>query len=172
LNALPRLAQAGVDGVNIHTLPDVAYQPFAFTHVAGSWQASVKPLFYGLIMFARAAPAGARLVGTSYPTVSGLRTWATRGPGNTVRVVLTNATTARRLTLAVRPPGRVSSASLARLTAPGLTATSGVTLAGQSFDPAASLSGRRQAPLLQAVQGRYVVVLPPASAALLTLRLG
>lgn len=170
LNALPRLAQAGVDGVNIHTLPHASYQPFAFTRVAGSWQASVKPLFYGLILFARAAPAGARLLPTSHPSVSGLQTWATRGPGRAIRVVMTNASAVRRFTLAIRPPGGVTSAKLERLTAPGLTAKSGVTLAGQRFDAAAVLSGRRRITLLQPVQGRYIIVLPPASAALLTFR--
>ena len=171
LNALPRLAQAGVDGVNVHTLPHVAYEPFAFTRVAGSWQASVKPLFYGLMMFAQAAPADARMLHIRHPTVSGLQTWATRGPGGAIRLVLTNTSAVRRLTLAVRPPGGISSASVERLTAPDLTATSGVTLAGQSFGPAGLLSGRRWAPRLQPVHGRYVVGLPPASAALLTLKL-
>lgn len=171
LNALPRLAQAGVDGVNVHTLPHAPYQPFSLSDAGGRPRASVKPVFYGLLLFARAAPAGARLLATSQPAVSGLQTWATRGPGRTIRVVMTNDSPLRRLTLAVRPPGRTGSATLERLTAPGLTALWGVRLAGQAVGGSALLSGRRRTTTLQPVQGRYVVALPPASAALLTLRL-
>jgi len=57
--------------------------------------------------------------------------------------------------------------------APGLTATSGVTLAGQSYGSVTTtgrLVGRRQTVSLEPVRGRYLVSLPPASAALLTVR--
>jgi hypothetical protein len=170
LNVLPRLAQAGVDGVNVHTLPHASYQPFAFSHSAGVERVSVKPVFYGMLLFARAAPAGARLLATSQPAVTGLQTWATRGPGKTIRVVMTNDSALRRLTLAVRPPASAGAASLERLTATGLTALWGVRLAGQAVGGSATLAGRRQKTIVQPLGGRYVVALPPASAALLTLR--
>jgi hypothetical protein len=170
LDALPRLAQAGVDGVNVHTLPHASYEPFAFGHAAGGLRVSVKPIFYGLLLFARAAPAGARLLATSHSGVSGLQTWATRGPDKTIRVVLTNDSPLRRLTLGVSAPGSAGSGSLERLTAPGLTALWGVRLAGQAVGGSATLTGRPDVTLLRPVRGRYVVVLPPASAALLTLR--
>jgi uncharacterized protein YciW len=88
-------------------------------------------------------------------------------------VVLINDSASRGLTLAVRSPRRARSATLERLSAPGLLARSGVTLGGQSFGSVtrtAMLSGSRRLTPLEPVQDRYVVELPPASAALLTLR--
>jgi hypothetical protein len=173
LDALFHLARAGVDGVNVHTLPGVSYEPFAFSRSRGTWEASVKPIYYGLLLFAQAAPAGSRLLPTSHPSEKFLRAWATRGRGGAVRVVLINDSASRGLTLAVRSPRRARSATLERLSAPGLLARSGVTLGGQSFGSVtrtAMLSGSRRLTPLEPVQDRYVVELPPASAALLTLR--
>ncbi len=168
LEVLFRMAQAGVDGVNVHTLTHVSYEPFAFSRRGGRWRASVKPLYYGLVMFGRAAPAGARVLSTQHPALDGLETWATRGPGKTVRVLIINESPAR-LTLAVRSPQGSGTASLERLIAPSLTATSGVTLAGQRYAASGRLTGRRRTLSLQPVQGRYVVSLPSAGAALLTI---
>jgi hypothetical protein len=59
-----------------------------------------------------------------------------------------------------------------RLRAPGLRATTGVTLAGQSFGTTTStgeLAGHFTATTLQPIRHQYVVELAPASAALLTL---
>jgi hypothetical protein len=173
LDELFGLAQAGVDGVNIHTLPHVSYEPFSFSRPAGRWQARVEPLYYGLLLFARAAPAGSELLATSHRADAALQTWATRDSRRTVRVVLINESPDRRLTLAVRAPGPTRSATLEWMEAPGLTATSGVTLAGQSYGSVTTtgrLVGRRRAISLEPVRGRYVVSLAPASAALLTVR--
>jgi hypothetical protein len=89
-----------------------------------------------------------------------------------VRVVVINDSSVRRLTIAVRPAQPAATATLERLIAPGLTATGGVTIGGQSFGSAtttAMLQGRASVSALRPLQGRYVVELPPASAALLTL---
>jgi len=173
LDELFALARAGVDGVNIHTLPHVSYEPFAFSRVAGRWEARVNPLYYGLLLFARSAPAGSELLATSHRPDAALRTWATRGPRGAVRVVLINESADRPLTLIVRPPEPARSARLERLEAPGLTATIGVRLAGQSYGAVTTtgrLVGARRAPTVDPVQGRYVISLPPASAALLIVR--
>lgn len=172
VDALFHMARAGVDGVNVHTLPDATYQLFTFSHSAGRWEARVKPMYYGLLLFTRAAPAGSRLLPTSHPIDDDLRTWATRGTRGTVRVVLINDSMTHAMTLAVGPPQPASSATLERLAAPGLTAAGGVTLAGQTFGPVtttAALAGPLRASVLPPIQNRYVVRLPPASAALLTL---
>jgi hypothetical protein len=171
-DALFRMARAGVDGVNVHTLARASYAPFAFTRRDGRWLAEVRPLYYGLLLFGRAAPAGARLLSTRHPALGGLETWATRGPGGTVRVLIINDSPTRRLVLAVRAPRPAASAQLQRLRAPGLAATSGVTLAGQSYgalSATARLTGRRRLIELEPVAGRFVLTLPAASAALLTL---
>jgi hypothetical protein len=174
LDALFALARSGVDGVNLHTLPEVSYQLFTFTHSHGEWEASVKPIYYGLLLFTQAAPAGSRLVRTTQPGERALRTWATRDPGGTVRVVLINDSGSHGLTVAVRPPEASSRrAELERLTAPGLLARSCVTLGGRSFGAltsTATLAGVRRISLLKPVDQRYVIKLAPASAALLTVR--
>jgi hypothetical protein len=62
LDTLFNMARVGVDGVNIHTFHNAFYEPFAVSEDAGRWTAEVRPLYYGLLMFARAAPPGARLL--------------------------------------------------------------------------------------------------------------
>jgi hypothetical protein len=170
LDALFNLDRVGVDGVNVHTLVDSNYQPFTFTHDGGVWRAQVKPLYYGLLMFARAAPPGSRLLPTAGGPSSGpVRTWATRAPDGTVRAVVINDSRAR--TVAVAPPSGSTSATLMRLTAPTVRSTSGVTIGGQSFGSSTttgSLPGAGRVTGLRRVAGRYVVVLPAASAAMLT----
>jgi Glycosyl hydrolase family 79 C-terminal beta domain len=175
LAALHGMARAGVDGVNIHTLNDVPYEPFAFTDAGGRWQASVKPMYYGLLAFSRADPPGSRFLPTSLPRrVAGLRIWANRASDGSTRLVLINTSRHRGLVFAVRPPGSSGgNASLERLTAPGLTATSGVSLGGQSYG-ASTTTGELAGPLrtqtLRPVGQRYVVSLPAASAALVSWR--
>jgi hypothetical protein len=172
LDTLFRLYRAGVMGVNIHTLANVPYQPFTFARSSGRWRASVKPMYYGLLLFDRAAPPGARLVPTLHTARSALRSWATVGPDGTTRLVLINDSEREPLTIAVAAPHSAASASLELLRAPGLRATAGVSLAGQGFGARTStgrLAGAFEATSPQQVQRRYVVRVPPASAALLTL---
>ena len=109
-DALFSLIKAGVDGVNMHTLPNSAYQLFAFSHHGGRWHAAVRPVYYGLQLFAAAAPVGARLIGLKgLRGAPGLSAWATRGPDGTVRVVLTNKSQrANRNVTFASPPARSS----------------------------------------------------------------
>ena len=78
-DALFSLVRARVDGVNLHTLPNSAYELFTFARRGRVWRASVKPVYYGLELFAQAAPAGARLLPvTGAARTPGLSVWATR----------------------------------------------------------------------------------------------
>src|SRR5205807_5734988 len=61
LDTLLEMARIGADGVNIHTFPGAVYGLFSFAHRGGRWSAHVRPEYYGLMMFARAAPPGAQL---------------------------------------------------------------------------------------------------------------
>lgn len=170
LDALFSDASVGVDGVNIHTYPGAVYQLFRFSHTGTGWQALVEPEYYGLLMFSDAAPPGARLLATSGGSEA-IRVWATRDRRGSTRVVLINDDQARSYVVSLRVARVRGVAALQRLEAPSARATRGVTLGGQSFDPASTsgaLSGQRSIGAVSATAGRYVVRLPSASAALLT----
>lgn len=128
------------------------------------------PVYYGLMTFAQAAPAGSRLLRTTAPG-GGLKVWATKAPDGHVRIVLINKNLGRSRAIAVRGPAGAS-ATLELLRAPGIAAKLGITLGGQGFG-ATTTTGILPAPTsattVRATNGSYLIELPPASAALLTL---
>jgi hypothetical protein len=173
LDTLFNMAAVGVDGVNIHTFSKALYEPFSFAHSRGGWQAHVEPLYYGMLMFVRAAPAGSRVLSTRSAGLSkALRIWATRAPDGAVRVTVINNSPSRTMVLAVRPPNTTSGAAvLERLTAPTLRSRTGVMIGGQTFGASTTtgeLTGTYDTTTLEPIQHRYVVEVPPASAALLS----
>ena len=172
LDALFAMASVGVDGVNIHTVPNSINELFTFKRVNGEWQGDVHPDYYGLLMFAQAAPAGSRLLKISGPTRGAFRAWATLAPDGHVRVVLINTNAARAQVVTVRAPSAVAPATLQRLTARALTAKSGVSFGGQSFGSETStgmLAGPALPTTVAPAAGEYHVTVPAASASLLTL---
>ena len=171
LDAVFQMARVGVDGVNLHTYPGAPYELFTFKHRHGRWQGVVAPEYYGLQMFAQAAPTGSSLLRWS-GSLGDVRAWATRAPGGTIHVVLINEDTARSQSVSVRVAGATASATLESLRGKGITATSGVTLGGQSYGSATStgtLAGHSTLPVVPNTSGAYDVQVPQASAAMLTL---
>jgi Glycosyl hydrolase family 79 C-terminal beta domain/Glycosyl hydrolase family 30 beta sandwich domain len=171
LDAVFQMARVGVDGVNIHTYPGAPYELFSFTRRHGGWRGLVAPEYYGLEMFAQAAPPGSRLLRTS-GSLGNVRAWATRAPDGAVHVVLINEYTAQSRTVTVRIPGARGSATLERLRGKGISATTGVTLGGQTYGTATrtgTLAGHSTVTSVGRKNGAYVVKLPRASAAMLTL---
>jgi hypothetical protein len=169
LDALFEMARAGVSGVNIHSFPGALYGLFDFSHQNGQWSATVKPEYYGALLFARAASPGSRLLQTTAPT--GLKTWATRARDGTVRVVLINVDPKNARAVNVRAPANSSTATIERLRGPSLTGANHITIGGRTFG-ASTTTGR----LPQSVgievppsNGGYPVTVPPASAVMLTL---
>jgi hypothetical protein len=171
LDTLFQMARVGVDGVNMHTLPGSEYQPFELTQANTGWHGRVEPEYYGMLMFTEAAPPGSKLLAVSGSPGGQIRTWATRAPDGRIRVVLINEYTRHPRDIAVRIGGMSRPAALSRLSAPSLAATSNVTIGGQSFGPKTGtglLQGQSQPIAVVPVAGRYVVRLPPGSAAMLT----
>jgi Glycosyl hydrolase family 79 C-terminal beta domain len=172
LDALFQMARVGVQGVNIHTTPGALDELFTFREVNGAWEAAVRPEYYGLMMFAQAAPPGSRLLRLSGATGDALRVWATRAPDGLSRVVVINTDPGRARRVYVRAARASGSAKLALLDASSIHATTGVTLGGQSFGAETTtglLAGPAAATSVTAVDGRYAVTVPAGSAALLTL---
>jgi hypothetical protein len=173
VDALFGYLHAGAQGVNLHTWNGAFYAPFEFRHWGGRTVVRVRPLFYGMLLFARATAHRAQLLPTYPRRRRGVRIWATRNVGGTVRVVLSN--TSKRLTRRARValPGVPGSGSLERLMAPDLLAKTGIRLAGKTFAPVTSapvLRGRHSEAKLQPRAGRFLFWLPPTSAAMLTVR--
>jgi hypothetical protein len=170
------LARAGVDGVDVHIHPEApANQLFALRRRAGRWVGSVRPQYYGLLMFTQAAPPGARLLHIDGSPPGRLRTWATLGRDRRIRVVLINAGLTGASTVSVAAPGPAAPATLERLEAPSARATDDVTLGGQSFGSqtfTGRLRGELRTSTVRAVGGSYPVRVPAASAAMLTIPTG
>jgi hypothetical protein len=172
IDTLFEMVRVGVHGVNMHTFPGAGYQLFELRRVGGRWQATVAPEYYGLLTFARAAPAGARLERVDGAVSGAVHTWATRTPDGTTRITMVNAGAQARLVTVGVAGARFGRALLERLTGPNVRARSGVTLGGQSFgSPTFSglVSGRPRSSAVAPAHGRYAVALPAYSAALLVL---
>ncbi len=172
LDELFRLVGAGIDGVNIHTWKGSAGKLFDMHYRLGRWVGSVKPEYYGMLMFTQAAAPGSRLLLTR-ANRGPLRSWAVQAPDNSIRVVLINDSLSRTRWVLVRPPRTGRGAGLERLEAPSAFARDGVTLGGQSFRAQTAtgrLAGRRVVFALRPSGGGYTVRVPAASAAMLTIR--
>jgi len=174
IDTLFALAREGVDGVNFHTFTHAYYRPFIFHHIDGRWSATVDPMYYGMLAFNLAAPAGSKLLQTSAPASSTLRVWATRGSDGRVRVMLINTSPQQARTIAIKLPAGSprAPATLQRLRSPGLSSAQGITLGGQRFaqpTTTGQLTGPRVVSTPRQVErGVYLLALPPGSAAVLT----
>jgi hypothetical protein len=165
------LDQDGVDGINVHMFPGARYALFSVAGAPGSWSAVVNPEYYGLLLFAQAAPPGSRLVPVIFAPGGPVKLWATVAPDKTIRVVAINESSSTR-SIVLRPPsGAAGPATVELMQAPSLDATTGVTLGGQSFGASTTtgvLPGPPATTPLSPVSGEYSLTLPPASAAMLT----
>jgi hypothetical protein len=165
-----QLAKIGISGVNVNSVNTPNYSPFSFTSAGGQWSAQVHPIYYGMQLFADAAPAGSHLLSVNGRTSSTLRAWATRGSDGTLRVMLVNDALSTPADVALRLPASTP-ASVSLLRAPHVDSTSGVTLGGQSYGASTTtgtLAGTAANRQLTPAHGKYSLRVPPATAALLT----
>lgn len=171
LDTMFNLASVGVSGVNFHMLPGSHYELFTVSQDSrGAWQAFVHPEYYGLLMFSQAYPPGARLLPV-HAAAGPVKVWATRGADGVTRVVAINQDPAAEHDVTVQLPGGSGPGSLETLNAPSVSATSEVSLGGQTFGAettTGTLPGPPATTPVLPVTGGYSIPLPPASAAMLT----
>ena len=171
LDALFYMASYGVDGVNIHTYPVAGASLFGFHRVGRHWRATVQPEYYGLEMFAQAAPAGSRLLRVSPIGIRNVEVWATRALDHTIRVVVIDDSSRARV-VAVRGVAAVGAGTLEGLVVPSVAAQEGVMLGGQSYGASTAtglLAGPPRIRKVAASAGDYVFKVRAGSAAMLTL---
>jgi Glycosyl hydrolase family 79 C-terminal beta domain len=176
LDALFEMARTGVTGVNVHTVPgtinEIIGPANAGTGRVGPGSMRVHPEYYGMMMFAQAAPAGSHLLrlGTAVP--AGLKVWATRASGGAIHIVVINKRLARSQFLRVRIAGTHGAAEVEQLRAPSVHSTAGVTIGGQTFGAETGtgvLAGPAAHQTVGSARGGYPVTVPAASATMLTI---
>jgi hypothetical protein len=118
VDALFAVVSAGAAQVDVHTWPGAFYA--VSTEGPGRSRAPVArpaPPYAGMLLFARAAPAGSATVPVRLVPGGAdgrARAWATVARDGTLRVVLLNLSDGAALTVGVRPAGRGAAAGLAR----------------------------------------------------------
>jgi hypothetical protein len=175
LFALSALHRAPVDFHQMGTSPFST--GFVNSVLDPHFEASVSPLYYAMLLFARAVPNGARLL--PYTTfaqrvASGANAtvWATIDRAGTVRVVVNNKRNQAGYA-AINVIGARRRASLQRLRGQNLSSGNGVTLAGQAIaNPSRTgrLEGQKVIQHVARRHGVYRFRMPAASVALATIR--
>ena len=130
-----------------------------------------RPLFYGLVTFARMLGPGARLLRTTVhsPSALALSAWVVQAQDGSTRALLINKSR-NRLTVGVGLPTRSAAISQA-LRAPAATATSGLTLGGQTLGSDGRWHGTASVVSVpRSSSGQYVTRVPGYSAVLLAAR--
>jgi hypothetical protein len=166
-DTLFELIRAGVASADIHLRADNDNAPFV---IRGD-RLVARPLLYGMALFARALGPGARLAPLALhaPGPLHLKAWAVRLADGRLHVLIINKG-GRSALVELRLPA-IGLASVERLLAPSAWSRSGVTLAGQRLDYHGTWSGRRQIETLVPRAGRYRMLVPGMSAALVSVRL-
>ena len=171
LDTLFEFDQAGVSGVNVHTIPGTRYA--LFDPVAGGgWL--VRPEYYGLLAFAQMAPAGSTLLRVT-PMAGSVKVWATRSTGRTRITVINEGTVRRRLLIEggatagpgftverLRAPTNTEASDCPRpYTHTGICATSGITLGRVGFGPRAAGPTHGDLTSTGVLPDQIAIALPP-----------
>jgi hypothetical protein len=171
------LAQNGVDGVNWESSNGNLNIPFVFNitavtpHTNSYALSTVRPLYYGLLMFQQAVANQAQLMPVTTVTGANLSAWATLDSTAKVeRVVLLNKDENFAGAVTLIAPG-YSTATVTRLEAASYSSTTGVTLGGQTFDgsPDGTIQGTLTKETYTGTNGVFQFNMPLTSGALVVL---
>jgi hypothetical protein len=177
LDNLFNIASVNVKNWNFHGSINAAYTTIAYNST-DSVIPEVRPQYYGLRMFAEATSYMAQIVQTDVTTTNEfIKVWATvtGAPSNSMlRIVVIHkdmkVTVNATITINIDTLG--GPASLGRLLASDVYDKNGITLFGQTYDNTMDGSpiGKRQVEIVNPDKNMgYTFVVPPRSAALLTI---
>ncbi|MGA2319396.1 MAG: glycosyl hydrolase family 79 C-terminal domain-containing protein [Solirubrobacteraceae bacterium] len=169
---LARAMASGLSGINFHDLIDEprSYSPLAAggTQELASGALYANPEWYALLLARHLLgdePVRARVTGNRVLTAG-----AFLSPSGSLHIVLVNfASPGAQLLVRLRPPRSFAAGPILRLTAPGLEATTGVTLGARSVSGAGTWSHITPLPSVSGRPGSLELGMPASSAALVTL---
>ena len=157
--------KAGAVSANLHTWTGAWYAPFEFRYIKGRRVGFVRPLFYGMLLFAKATANHGQLLRTHWRGHTRVRVWSTRGNDGKLRVMALNVDRRISRELRIRIPGVGGRAIVERLTAPSLGARHRIKLGGRSFGRSTTsgrMLGRLAKTRVPHVEGTYRLRLPAA----------
>jgi len=167
-------ANVGVDGVNWHGNPSAGalFTSFNIANIRTGRTTTyslltVRPLYYGLLLFQEATGNGAHLLPVTLSTSANFKAWATIDSSNTPRLVIINKEKAASGTVSITMSG-YTQVKVLRLDAPSYLSTTGVTLAGQTFDGSTdgTIQGTQSVETYSNANGIFKIAMPVTSAAL------
>ena len=140
------LVRSGCVGINFATEggSTVYYSPFTYSSTfTGSGKVGVRPLYYGMLLFAKTVQGNAKLIKQTFTSAidsNQLKVWSVKDTIGVVRTLVINRgttiTDVSNATVQITLPGRTTNAKVYLLKATssnGLQDTTGVTIAGQSI---------------------------------------
>ncbi|MGC8540464.1 MAG: glycosyl hydrolase family protein [Phycisphaerae bacterium] len=161
LDTMFEVASVGAAGVNFHT--SSLYGAFVSTGAGDE----VLPLYYGMLMFAQAAPPGSQIIPVSFKSDANVKIWMTRD-GGVDRIVIINKDLTQNVSVQFHLP-YTASGSLELLTAPSASSEFGITIGGLTFNDHNGMpTGTPNLVSVLGDNGLYTVNVNAVSAALLT----
>jgi hypothetical protein len=174
IDTMFEFANVGVDGVNWNTNADNGpYDLFDFSSPLNGkyYLLGVRPLYYGLLFFAKAAGNNAQMLPVTTLTNSNIKVWATKDSLGHGHLVIINKELTAAGNVQVTLSG-YSSGTVSALKGNGYSATNGITLAGQTYDGSSdgTLKGSPQTQTIGPVEGVWTIPVDPMSAVLVDLQ--
>ena len=169
---------AGTVGFNLQSTGDTSgADPYDIAFNSSnttSGHMTVYAPYYGLLFFSEAIQNGAKTLPVTITTVAGnIKVWATIDASSTVRVVVLEKDAdglSNTKTVSLNLGSYTKTGTTTTMTAPSLGSTSGITIAGQTFDnttnglPTGNLTSSSVTP----VNGVYTLSLSDGTATMLT----
>jgi hypothetical protein len=159
------LAEQGCGGVNFHGGANAIYTPIADS----SLNLIPRPLYYGMLYFSTASKGSVLPVATTSNASINLTVHAVLGSNNSVNLSLINKDETKDAFVNITTGSTLSTASILRLTASSLYATSGVSFGGSEVNPNGTWSSVAEENAAITSTGGCTVRVPAGSAVLVTM---